>query len=133
MAYTLKLDTFSNDLQIRQGKLVRLSGADEVRQRVKVLLWHYLSEYFLNRPGGMPYYKSNPSVISILGSKISSQTLYNIMREKIMSVPGVLRLTNANISKQGRNYFYSCQILVQRGPGDKEGESVMIQSLEIGA
>ena len=53
MSYTLKLDTFNHDIRILNGKFERISGAAEVCQRVKVALWHYFQEYFLNREHGI--------------------------------------------------------------------------------
>lgn len=133
MAYTLKLDTFSHDLTIKNGHLVRVSGADEVRQRIKIALWHYFNEYFLNRPNGLPYYQQKNAGISILGSKMSRQTIYNIIREKILSIPGVLAIKNAQITKSGRDYYYSCSVTVQRGPADGGIQDITIQNISIGA
>ena len=57
MAYTLELDYFTNDLKIdSSGHFRRISGGQEVCQRVRIALQHQFSEYFLNRLGGVPYY-----------------------------------------------------------------------------
>lgn len=132
MAYTLKLDTFSHDLTIKNGKFVRVNGADEVRQRIKVALWHHYNEYFLNRGNGLPYYDYGAGHTHIMGSKLSQQTLHNMLRNKILSVPGVLRLVDSEITRLGRQYLYSCKVAVQKGPGDPKGDTIWIQGLSIG-
>lgn len=117
MAFTLKLDVFNHDLKIKNGKFVRVQGADEVRQRIKVALWHHFDEYFLNRPNGLPWYQS------ILGSKMPQETLQTILRQKIQSVPGVIQVLSLQISRIGRDYTASVTALVERGPAD--GQSMI--------
>lgn len=131
MAYTFKLDVFNHDIQIRDGKIVRISGASEVCQRVKVALWHYFGEYFLDREHGIPYYQKNNAGVAILGSKMSQQTLYNLLRQKIMEVPGVLQVKTANITRIGRDYYFSCKIIVQHGPADGVGQEIEVQNISL--
>lgn len=88
MAWTLKLDQFSHDLRIENGKFVRVNGADEVRQRVKVAIWHYIEEYFLNIPNGVPWYEQ------ILGRKSGTAVVSLILRRKILATPGVIRIVD---------------------------------------
>jgi hypothetical protein len=85
-AWTLKLDQFTHDLKIKGGKFERVRGADEVRQRVKVALWHYIEEYFLNIPNGVPWYEQ------ILGRKSGAGIVSHILRRKILATPGVIRI-----------------------------------------
>lgn len=132
MAYTLKLDNFSHDIKIRNGKFERIGGASEVCQRVKIALWHYFGEYFLNREHGIPYYSKKNIGDAILGSKMSRQTLYNLFRKKILAVPGVLQVKQANISRIGRDYYYSCSIIVAPGPNDESIHQIEIQNISIG-
>lgn len=114
MSFTGKLDVFSHDLKIKNGKIVRVQGADEVRQRIKVALWHHFDEYFFNRPAGVPWYQS------ILGSKMSQESLQNILREKIQIVPGVIQVLSLQVTNLGRDYTASITALVERGPADRE-------------
>ena len=132
MSYTLKLDTFNHDIKIRGGKFERINGAAEVCQRVKVALWHYFGEYFLDREHGIPYYSKKNIGEAILGSKMSRQTLYNLLRQKILAVPGVLQVKETNISRIGRDYYYSCSIIVAPGPNDAPSRQVEIQNIAIG-
>ena len=131
MAYTFKLDIFNHDITIVDGKFKRVSGSAEICQRVKVALWHYYQEYFLNRDHGVPYYQKNNSGIAILGSKLSDQTIYNIFRQKIMEIPGVLQVKSMNIEHVMRDCFFSCAILVRSDNGDNI-EEIAMSNLNIG-
>lgn len=134
MAYTLKLDYFNNDLRINsQGHFERISGADEVCQRVRIALRHQFSEYFLNRLGGVPYYSKDEDGVAILGSKNSEQLISNILRKKIMAVPGVMQVSNIIITKMGRNYYFSCKITVEKDSQTNTGSEYDITNIEIGA
>ena len=133
MSYTMKLDVFSHDLHIRGGRLERINGSAEVCQRVKIALWHYQGEYFLNRQNGVPYYPNENVGEYIMGSKMSRQTIYNILRQKILSVPGVLQVSDARISRIGRDYYYSCRIVVESNSGIEQTEQIEIQNVSIGA
>lgn len=126
MSYTLKLDAFEHDIRIRNGKFIYVTGADEVRQRIKVALWHNWNEYFLNRPSGVPWYDG------ILGSKMQASTLENILRKKILDVPGVLRIINLDVSRKVRDYFLNVSVVVQRGKNDTTGSVIDLNAMRIG-
>jgi hypothetical protein len=87
MAFTWALNDLNWDLSIKYGKLVPISGADEVKQRILVTLWHYWEEYFLNVPAGVPWYEL------ILGSK-DKKMVEALLRKTILSVPGVISIQN---------------------------------------
>ena len=124
MAYTLKLETFSHDIRIKNGKVVRISGADEVRQRIKIAMYHELGEYFLNTESGVPWYSQ------ILGSKMEKVDLANLLRQKILQVPGVLRVDKIEVTKKVRDYFIStvCQV---RSDG-AEPQTVQLTNIAVG-
>ena len=90
MAFTWALDDATYDLSISKGKLVQVSGADEVKQRILVTLWHYWREYFLNVPGGVPWYEL------ILGSK-DKRLVESLLRKIIFDVPGVVSIVRFGI------------------------------------
>lgn len=114
MSWTLKLSSITNDLIISDGTFETVNGAAEVRQRVTVALQHLLYEYFLNVPGGMPWYTD------ILGSKFNNSTLSNLIRQQILSVPGVLRILNFTLTYDSVNRIYrpKATIVVQRNSLD---------------
>ena len=112
MPYTLKLDALSHDLKIGNGRLLRIAGSDEVRQRVKVALWHELGEYFIYVNHGIPWHSE------ILGGKLDNNSVLNIVRNAILDVPGVRKIISLSMSRSGRNYSISAQIEVERGKNE---------------
>lgn len=114
MTWTLRLDQFSHDLRIVNGKMVRVRGSDEVRQRVKVAIWHYIREYFLNVPDGVPWYES------ILGRKSGTDIVAQILRRRILQTPGVIRIVDffVDFDTITRTFEVESQIEVQPGPGE---------------
>jgi hypothetical protein len=78
---TLKLA--GDTLATENGRLVILTGIDEISQKVSISLQLVLGEWFLNTLEGIPYFEQifikNPSP-----GKITS-----IFRRAILSVPGV--------------------------------------------
>lgn len=133
MAYTLKLDYYTNDLIIKAGHFQRISGGQEVCQRVRIALQHQFSEYFLNRLGGIPYYSKNEEQIKILGSKNSEQIICNLLRKKILDVPGVLQVKNPSITRMGRKYYFSCSIIVGNNSQTDTDTEYEITNIQIGA
>ena len=91
MAMTWALSADRHDLIIRQGRLAVVVGADEVRQRVLVSLLHYWREYFLNIPGGIPWYEL------LLGSS-DRRMIELVLRRAAMAVPGVLGVVALNVA-----------------------------------
>jgi len=133
MAYTMKLDYFKNDLVIdSSGHFELISGGQEVCQRVRVALQHQFAEYFLNRLGGVPYYTKDRNKSQVLGSKNSEQLICNLLRKKLLDVPGVLQVKNPSITRMGRDYYFSCSILVQDDSGNSNIE-YEITNIQIGA
>ena len=107
MSMTFALGT-NGDLSIVGGKLRRVTGADEVRQRILVTLRHFYGEYFLNLPGGVPWYEL------ILGSK-DTRTAESVLRMIIQSVPGVTQIISFSASKVSRDMSISATVEVQSG------------------
>lgn len=107
MSFTFALGA-NNDLSIVGGKLVRVSGADEVKQRILVTLRHFYGEYFLNLPGGVPWYEM------ILGGK-DRAAAEAVLRQIILSVPGVLGMVRFSSSLIGRALSIAVTVEVQAG------------------
>ena len=133
MSYTLRLDYFSNDLKINSsGHFERIQDEEEVCQRIRVALQHEFGEYFLNRLGGVPCYLQDEEGIKVLGSKNSSQLICNLLRKKILAVPGVLEVRNPSITKMGRKYYFSCKVSVQKSGQINYGSEYDITNIQIG-
>lgn len=85
MPFTWEIEPSIYDLSIKGGKLKVVYGANEVKQRILVTLWHYWEEYFLNVPAGVPWYEL------ILGSK-DKKMVESLLRHAILNVPGVISI-----------------------------------------
>lgn len=114
MSWSLQLDAFSHDLRIKNGKIISVFGEDEVLQRIKISLWHYLGEYFLAPQNGIPWYTE------ILGKRISEATLTNLLKDEILKVPGVLRVVSLYVNRRMRDYIVECKVVVRSISGTKE-------------
>lgn len=106
MSMTWKLDTASNDVKIVGGKLVKVQGAEEVRQRILVTLKHFWNEYWLNLQGGVPWYEL------ILGGK-NPQLSAAVLRKIILSVPNVVGMIRFDSSFKDRQLKIDCVVEVQ--------------------
>lgn len=112
MPYTLKLTLLNHDLAIKKGKFSYVAGSDEVRQRIKVALWHELGEYFVNVDHGIPWHSQ------ILGGKLSQENVLTIIRNAILDVPGVRKIATLGMSRSGRRYSIDGKVEVQRGASE---------------
>lgn len=96
MTMTFKIDPERNDLVITAGKLTKVTSADEVVQRIRTTLQHHWGEYFLNIPGGVPWYDL------ILGGK-DVKMYETIIRKIVLDVPGVVSLVSFSTSFKNRH------------------------------
>lgn len=96
MTMTFKIDPDRNDLLISSGKLTKVTSADEVVQRIRTTLQHHWGEYFLNIPGGVPWYDL------ILGGK-DVKMYETIIRKIVLDVPGVVSLVSFSTSFKNRH------------------------------
>lgn len=120
MSFTLKLDPLTHDLNIGDnGKFKIVSGSDEVRQRVKVALYHYQGEYFLNTPNGVPWHDG------LLGLKGNKNTLSNTIRKKILEVPGVIRIIEFRLTYDSASRSYSPYAKIVVARSDDEGSDLL--------
>ncbi len=108
MTFTWTINDGYNDIIIdRKGKLAKIKGSSEVRQRVIIALRHYWQEYFLNVPAGVPWYEL------ILGSKDTKQAEL-LIRDAVLKVPGVISIININsIVSKNRHVSFNIRIEVQ--------------------
>lgn len=107
MAITFELNA-STDLTVKNGTLKLVNGADEVKQRIQVALNHYAEEYFLNVPGGVPWFQY------ILGSK-DKKNVELIIRRAIFDVPGVISVVNVRSVIAGRSVDIYADVEVSGG------------------
>ena len=90
MSFTYALGSGHDMIIDRAGKLLRVSGAQEVKQRIIVTLNHYWQEYFLNVPAGVPWYEL------LLGNK-DKKLVSLVIRQSILDVPGVIGIVSLDV------------------------------------
>lgn len=84
MDFALNTD---GDLDIQNGVLVRIEGADEVAQRIRQRLRTFYGEWFLNLTAGVPYFEA------ILVKNPDRTTVDALFKKAILETPGLLELT----------------------------------------
>jgi hypothetical protein len=81
----------AGDLDVRNGKLVLLTGAEYARQKMAARFRFFLGEWFLDRREGVPYaqyvFVKNPNI----------DIIRSIFRRVAMSVEGVVALPNFDV------------------------------------
>lgn len=82
----IKLDA-NGDLDASTGTFVIISGADAIRQSLRIRLQFFLGEWFLDQRLGVPYYER------ILVKNPSTNVVRSILREAILETPGVIETT----------------------------------------
>lgn len=79
----------------KSGYLSYCSADIELRQRIKVALWHNLGEYFLDVTSGVPWNDA------ILGRKDNGGVVSNELRRAILRVDGVARIETFSAAIDG--------------------------------
>ena len=93
------IDQTTNDLTRVNGAFVRVSGAEEIRQHVRVRLLLYIGECPLNITLGMEYFAGG-----ILDKGVSDAVRENEIAEQILGTPGIVSVENvtATLDKSSR-------------------------------
>lgn len=87
----LKLDTITHDLQIDNFDLSLVTGIDRVVQDLKVRLWVFLNEWFLDTSIGMPFYQD------ILIKNPDLNSIEAIIKEKIIETEDVNEIVSFDL------------------------------------
>lgn len=122
MTMTFRLTDASHDLTIVGGSLAKVTGAEEVRQRVLVALFHEWQEYFMNELSGVPWQEI------ILGSK-DLRIIETILRWAILQVPGVVSILVLESTFAARQLQIYATIEVE---GESGNETINISLLKGG-
>jgi hypothetical protein len=134
MSITWAVNPETGDLFINgSGTLQTVFGEQEVKQRILIALRHMYGEYFLDIPGGIPWYSgvtaNGQSFIGLLGTKNQS-LVETIIRMTILNVPNVLSIASLQITQNAkRNWSLAAQIEVQ----GQNGPSIISIVTEIGS
>lgn len=92
MSIDIKLDALTHDLAFSKTyDLVLIDGAARIAQQVKVTLLTFFGEWFLDETFGVPYLEY------ILIKNPDRSQIENIIRQKVMDVPGVSRVPTIQI------------------------------------
>ncbi len=83
MLRDLALDTVSHDLTLDVFDLSLVENTARVAQQIKVRLWFFLGEWFLDVRAGIPYYRD------ILIKKPERDVVEGIFRAEIEGTPNV--------------------------------------------
>lgn len=100
---------FINGPDIRS--MVTQKAPEVVAQRLTIRLRTFMGEWFVNTLYGVPYYER------ILKKQTTKTNVDNIMREQILSEPGVLEIVNfsSNLNSIAREYSCSFTVRTQEG------------------
>jgi len=90
----IAVDTFTHDLILDDTGPILIGGDSRIRQQIKILLLTVLTEWFLDQAWGVPYFEE----ILIKAPRLPA--VHSIMQERILSVPGALRLVYLRFSPQ---------------------------------
>ena len=90
----VKLDA-DDDLDVSTGDLVKLTGAEAIRQQLKIRLRLFLGEWFLDTRVGMPYYET------VLVKNPNTQAVRALFQEAILGTPGVTETSDVALEYDG--------------------------------
>ena len=85
------------DIVFENNELVLIDGKEFVRQNIEQRLGTLLGECVLNTELGVPY------IEEILGKKRRKSVVENIIKDIILSTPGVIKLDSFTLSFDGIN------------------------------
>lgn len=99
----------NGDIVTREASFI--GGKDEIAQTIKTRLALFLGEYFRNIKEGTPWFEQ------ILGKFASLDVVESVLRTRIATSPGVIRLTSfvADFDVNTRKYSLSVGVLTKYG------------------
>jgi hypothetical protein len=83
VAYDLALNAKTHDLIIKYTDFLLIDNAERIAQQIKVSLWEWRGEWFLDSRDGVPY------IEYILVKNPNLSHIKKILTDKILSVDGV--------------------------------------------
>jgi hypothetical protein len=81
------------DIDITDGRLTIVRGADAVRQRWLIYIRTFLGEWFLNTSIGVPY------IQRLFKKQLSRQTIKQIFTAATLEVPGILQVVSVIVDE----------------------------------
>ena len=86
MAYDLALNRGTHDLQLINGDFLVIDNNERIAQQLRVTLWEWLGEWFLDARDGVPYREY------ILVKNPNMKHIRQVLTENISKVEGVNRI-----------------------------------------
>lgn len=86
MAYDLALSARSHDLIIKDGDFVLIDNAERIAQQIKISLWEWRGEWFLDSRDGVPY----SEYITVKNPNLNH--IRKVLTDTILAVDGVNRV-----------------------------------------
>jgi hypothetical protein len=91
----------SHDLEVVDRDLYLVSDRDRVRQHLKIRLWFFLGEWYLDTATGVPFFEE----IFVKAPNISR--IENILKVVILETPDVLEITKFDVDYDSRRRRFS--------------------------
>lgn len=88
MPKDFKLDPITHDLVIINNDFVLVDGIEELVQNLKIRLWFFLQEWFLDTSEGVPFYED------IFVKNPDLNAVSSIIKDRIMSTDGITEIKN---------------------------------------
>jgi len=97
MAYDLALNRGTHDLQLVNGDFLVIDHKERIAQQLRITLWEWLGEWFLDARDGVPYREY------ILVKNPNMKHIRQVLSEHIMKVEGVNRIDELNLNYDPKN------------------------------
>ena len=97
MAYDLALNRGTHDLQLVNGDFLVIDNKERIAQQLRVTLWEWLGEWFLDARDGVPYREY------ILIKNPNMKHIRQVLTENISKIEGVNRIDELNLNYDTKN------------------------------
>lgn len=128
MATDIFLDPVTNDIQLDDNKIMRLTAnrQESSRQQVQISLSTFRGEWFVNTLAGIPYIANDFNNIQLMG--ISRKSLFDIsIKEDILARENIVRLESYNSVFDRRARTLTVDFIAIT----ETGEVIPVENLEI--
>ena len=97
MAYDLALSRGTHDLQLVNGDFLVIDNKERIAQQLRVTLWEWLGEWFLDARDGVPYREY------ILVKNPNMKHIRQVLSDNIAKIEGVNRIEELNLNYDPKN------------------------------
>ena len=97
MAYDIALNAKTHDIAIDSGNFRLIDNKERIAQQLRITLWEWLGEWFLDARDGVPYREY------ILVKNPNMKHIRQVLSDNIMKVDGVNRIDELNLKYDPKN------------------------------